>query len=134
VAHNKIFFEHPTTQVSKEAPVGFSWTLLAFGIFVPIFRGHWRWAFILFMAHLILMIVASILFTGRANAAEMTQVAPSLIDIPMAFYYNSIYIRELVETGYKAKAILKGNVEAVSHQLKFEIPEINSAPSIKWKA
>ena len=134
MAHNKIFFEHPTTKDSKEAPVGFSWTLLAFGIFVPLFRGHWRWAFILFMAHFILMMIASILFTGRANAEEITQIAPSLIDIPMAFYYNSIYIRELVETGYKAKAILRGNIEEVSHQLQVEIPAVKSDSSIRWKA
>lgn len=62
--------------------VGFSWTTFFFGFFVPLFRGDWKWFFI--------MLVAGILTAGLSN-------------IVFCFIYNKIYTRDLLESkGYEA--------------------------------
>ena len=41
-----ISFENKRSNQLKLAPVGYSWTNLIFGFFVPLFRGDWKWAII----------------------------------------------------------------------------------------
>lgn len=60
----------------KTGYVGFSWTTLFFGFFVPIFRGDW------FMV--MVMLVLNI-------------VAPFLSAIILGFVYNKMYTRGLIE-------------------------------------
>lgn len=60
--------------------VGFSWTCLFFGFFVPICRGDWKW--------FLIMVVACSLTVCFAN-------------LVFCFIYNKIYTRDLLETrGY----------------------------------
>ena len=59
---------------------GFSWTMLFFGIFVPLYRGDWKWFLIILIANIFTYGWASIVF---------------------AFIYNKIYINDLLEKGYK---------------------------------
>ena len=59
---------------------GFSWTMLFFGIFVPLYRGDWKWFLIILVANLFTYGLASVVF---------------------AFIYNKIYINDLLEKGYK---------------------------------
>lgn len=65
----------------KECPVGFSWIVFFFAGFVALFRGDLKWFIILSICGL------------------------SVIGIIPLFYfsanYNKIYIRELLEKGYK---------------------------------
>ena len=55
--------------------VGFSWTTLFFGFFVPLCRGDWKWFFI--------MIIACLLTFGFANFV-------------FCFIYNKIYTKSLL--------------------------------------
>ncbi|GHV41285.1 hypothetical protein FACS1894187_22910 [Synergistales bacterium] len=55
--------------------VGFSWTVLFFGPFVPLLRGDYKWA--------VIMLVFDI-FTGH------------LASLVLAFMYNKIYTRSLI--------------------------------------
>ena len=55
--------------------VGFSWTTLFFGFFVPLIRGDWKWFFII--------IIAALLTFGLAN-------------IVFCFIYNKIYTKSLL--------------------------------------
>jgi hypothetical protein len=55
--------------------VGFSWTCLFFGFFVPLFRGDWKW-------FLIMLIVCLCTF-GLAN-------------LVLCFIYNRIYTKALL--------------------------------------
>ena len=64
----------------KVVKEGFSWTMLYFGIFVPLCRGAWNWFLITLIANLFTYGLASVVF---------------------AFIYNKIYINDLLEKGYK---------------------------------
>ena len=59
---------------------GFSWTMLFFGVFVPLYRGDWKWFLIILIANIFTYGWASVVF---------------------AFIYNKIYINDLLEKGYK---------------------------------
>jgi len=74
-----INLKHKDTGVVKTAPIGFSWTSLFFGVFVPLIRGDIKWFF---------MGLAIAIFT----------LGIGWIFIP--FIYNKIYIKNLMEKGY----------------------------------
>lgn len=66
--------------IVKNGYVGFSWTTLFFGFFVPLFRGDWLW--------LLIMLILGIFTSGIAN-------------IVLAFLYNKIYTNKLLEDGWQ---------------------------------
>ncbi|WP_067729106.1 hypothetical protein [Oceanobacillus damuensis] len=87
--------------VGKEVKVGFSWTTFFFGFFPALFRGDLKWAAIMFVIEAIL---------GSFTLGIGAWVAA----IVFSFVYNKIYIKELLEKGYKpadqsAKDILQQN-------------------------
>ena len=67
----------------KEAPVGFSWTVFFVSWLVPLSRGDWKWALIIFVPIFITFGLSSILF---------------------AFIYNRTYIEGLLKQGYTIKS------------------------------
>ena len=82
----------------REAPVGFSWTTFFLSFWVPLTRGDWMWAIIMFVAIFITFGFAGILF---------------------AFIYNRLYIESLLKQGYSVKSFTgeKKEIEA-SAQIK----------------
>ena len=74
----KINMKTPTG-IIKQVKLGFSWTMLFFGIFVPLFRGDIKW-------FLITLLVACV------TAGFSWFVFP--------FIYNKIYIKEMIEKGW----------------------------------
>lgn|SRR5690625_2023592 len=72
----------------KEVKIGFSWTTLIFGFFPALFRGDLKWAAIMFIAG---VFVGAITFGAGAWVLWLV----------FAFIYNKIYIRDLVERGYR---------------------------------
>jgi hypothetical protein len=85
----KIIFEHPQTGETKEAPVGFSWTMLFFGVFVPLFRGDFKWALITFLAAIVTFGISWFVFP---------------------FIYNKLYIKDLLSKGFKVKDVIGGDI------------------------
>ncbi|MEO2207890.1 DUF2628 domain-containing protein [Paenibacillus pabuli] len=74
--------------VTKNVKVGFSWTTLFFGFLPALFRGDLKWAVIMFL------IAAAIgVFTFGFGAW--------VSGIVFSFVYNKIYIKELLEKGYR---------------------------------
>lgn len=69
--------------VMKKAPVGFSWTMLLFGPFVPLFRGDIKWT-ILYL--LVVFVTLPLYGIGW---------------LILPFIYNKRYIINLLERGYK---------------------------------
>jgi hypothetical protein len=65
--------------VTKEVKKGFSWTMLFFGIFVPLARGDWKWFLISLIAGFVTVGISWLIFP---------------------FFYNKIYLNELLEKGY----------------------------------
>lgn len=75
----KIQLKYPSSNVMKNCKVGFSWTMFFFGLFVPIVRGDLKWTFF----SLVLMFITFGLFW-----------------FILPFFYNKVYIKDLLEKGY----------------------------------
>ena len=103
MAHSWLVMEQPNTRHVKEAPLGYSWSMLFFGVFVPVVRSDWKWAFVSF-------------------ALAIATLGLSWLILP--FLYNAIYAKGLIGEGFKAKAI-RGQVptiEMAQPQVGMEIP------------
>jgi len=105
MAYTTITFENPHTGEIKQAPVGFSWTVLFFGFFPPLFRGDWKWAVIMFILAMITFGLSGLVFM---------------------FIYNKLYIKDLIGSGFKAKSIASGNVDEVSAKIGVQIPMLQA--------
>ena len=79
MAFSTLNLKHPEFEVTKEFPVGFSWTILFFGFFPPLFRGDFKWGLIMLIAALFTSFISSLIFM---------------------FIYNKIYLKSLLEMGY----------------------------------
>ena len=74
----KINMKTPTGIV-KQVKLGFSWTMLFFGVFVPLFRGDIKWFLITLLAAMLTCGVAWFVFP---------------------FFYNKVYIKDMIEKGW----------------------------------
>ena len=101
MAYTKIVFENPHTGYIREAPVGFSWTVLFFGFFPPLFRGDWKWGIIMFLLSLFTWGLSGFVFM---------------------FIYNKFYIKDLIGSGFKATSVETGNIDEVSKKLRIRLP------------
>lgn len=78
--------------VRKEVKVGFSWTTFFFGFFVPLIRGDIKWSAIMFILSLLL-------------GSFTMGIGAFISGIVFSFKYNGIYIKELLDKGYRAVTI-----------------------------
>ena len=103
MAYNTIYFENPHNGQLREAPVGFSWTVFFFSCFPPIFRGDWKW--------FIIMVILALATAGLSGFVFI-------------FMYNKIYIKELINTGYKVRSIEIGTIEQMSNKLGIKLESL----------
>ncbi len=102
MAYDTIYFENPHTGEMRNAPVGFSWTTMFFGFFPPLFRSDWKWAIIMFLLFAVTFGVSSFVFP---------------------FFYNRLYIRDLINRGFVAKATEKGSdLDWLSRKVGIRMP------------
>ena len=66
--------------VTKQVKAGFSWTMLFFGVFVPLVRGDWK--------YFIISLIAGVFTFG-------------LSWLVFPFFYNKLYLNDLLNNGYK---------------------------------
>ena len=84
----KIQLLNETSGERKDLKVGFSWTYLFFTLFVSLFRKDWKWLGIALLVAFLSSVVDMIFVNW-------------VYSLVMAFFYNKIYAKELVEKGYK---------------------------------
>ena len=96
MAYTTLYMENPRTGQTRKAPLGFSWTGLFFGPFVPALRGDWTWTFIW---------LALLCFT--ATIAHWV----------MPFFYNKLYARKLVENGYIVPGLADSELQEYSYKV-----------------
>ncbi len=101
MAHATVILESPLTGKIREAPIGFSWTVLFFSFFPPLFRNDWKW-------------FAIMLFAFSASGGLSTFV--------FCFFYNKWYLKDLLGDGFKAKTISTGTFETASLSIGVQIP------------
>ena len=104
MAYTTIHFKNPITNEMKQAPVGFSWTTFFFGLFPALFRSDWKWAAIMGLCALVTWGFSSIVF---------------------CFIYNSLHIKDLVNSGFKAVSIDDNNLAGASSNVGIIIPELD---------
>lgn len=104
MAHSKTVLINPDTGETTEAPIGYSWTTLFFGFFPALFRGDIKWASIVFAVAFI--------------------VGP-LSPIGFSFFYNKLYIKKNISSGWKVKS----NVDETSKYVGFEPSKITYSDS-----
>ena len=74
-----ILLVNNVTGEQKQVKKGFSWTMLFFGVFVPLLRGDWKWFLITFALAILTSGVSWLVFP---------------------FFYNKLYINDLLQKGY----------------------------------
>lgn len=62
-----IRLKNVSTGLVVEAPTGFSWTNVIFGFFVPLFRGMYGYAAVCFLANLVTIGFAALVFPFLIN-------------------------------------------------------------------
>lgn len=72
----------------KSGYVGFSWTVLFFGCFVPLFRGD-------FLAALVMLVGGAIIGGLTAGTGIL------IVELVLAFAYNKYYTKNLINQGYQ---------------------------------
>jgi hypothetical protein len=122
MANNTLYFKNPNTGETRKAPVGYSWTVLIFSFFTPILRSDYKWAVIIFITHCLAVVIAE-LFAPRPD------VVVFYIALLVSFFYNNMYIKELVKKGFHVYKAEKGELSEVLNIYKsknlgadFEIP------------
>lgn len=83
----KIILKHDSGLI-KVVKKGFSWTSFFFGLFVPLLRGDLKWGIIIF----VLQLLAGAFTFG---------LGVFVVSFIFACFYNKIYIKGLLEKGYK---------------------------------
>lgn len=104
MAFTKLLMENPQTGAQKEAPVGVSWTVLFFGFLPPLFRGDIKWG---------LIILAFWLFSA------------GLTNIIFMFFYNKLFIQELLGQGFKVRSLDETRRQDVLNNLGIHLPGVS---------
>ncbi len=106
MADNILTMENPRTGQIKEASIGFSWTTLLFGIFVPLIRGNGKWAIIMFLLALVTVGLSWLVFP---------------------FIYNRLYLKDLIGNGFKARSAAHGSIGGVASRLGLSVPLLDDS-------
>jgi hypothetical protein len=99
-----VTFENPKTGQIKQAPIGFSWTVLFFGAIPALFRGHWSGFAIMFIFALVTFGLSRLVFM---------------------FIYNKMYVNHLIGEGYKANTA-SSDLDYIQGKLGLTLPKLET--------
>ena len=96
-----ITLKHSVMENIRKCPTGFSITAFVFGGIVPLVRGNFKW-FILYYLIAIIYVVFFIMcaMTESETLIDILSFGGFGINAVFAFYYNAIYIKSSLESGY----------------------------------
>jgi hypothetical protein len=117
MANNTLYFKNPNTGENRKAPVGYSWTVLGFSFFPPIFRSDFKWAAIIFITILSAIVIAQV-FLPKPGIESFW------VGLLFSFFYNKMHIKELVKKGFHAYKAESGELSEVLSNFDFEIPTV----------
>ncbi|PHS69509.1 MAG: hypothetical protein COB23_06035 [Methylophaga sp.] len=117
MAKETLHFKSKHTDQMKKAPVGYSWTTLFFTIFVPLLRGDWKWAIIMF-----LIVIVFGAFVTTVAPTVPPQSIPLWTGIIFGFIYNKIYVQGLVSKGYEVTSAENGEIDEIEKKLSVTLP------------
>jgi hypothetical protein len=107
MAHGKITLINPLTDEIKTVPVGYSWTVLFWGFFPPLFRQDWKNFGIL---------AATLIVTGLMMLAFIPVIIFSFI------YNDKMCLKTLLENGWKIKGYLGSkNLDVVGGSVGYNL-------------
>lgn len=96
MSSRKRYLKHPVFKNIKEVPIGYSWTMFFFGIFVPLARSDWKAVIIGLGA-----IFTSFFLDLGIGVPGITTVLLLLFWIIWAGSYNRQYYERLIREGYE---------------------------------
>ena len=109
MAFDTAFLENPRTGQMRTAPLGFSWTTFFFGPFPMMFRGAWKWFFI--------VLVTALITYGLANLVWM-------------FIINRLHFNDLLKDGYKFKAANRTSYAEVGNYARGPVPALDETAAV----
>ena len=115
MANNTLDFKNPNTGENRKAPVGYSWTVLFWNFFPPIFRSDYKWAAFILFPTLLGIVIAELLAPSSGPVGFW-------VGLVFGFFYNKMHIKELVKKGFYAYKAEKGELSEVLSDFDFEIP------------
>ena len=126
MAFTQVTMQSPNLTKVKVAPIGFSWTVLFFYFFVPLFRRDWLMALVMFIFSVIGKNHRYLVYNFDIHYFyTMPHLVPpilaTIVHIVFAFTYNKMYLRRLIKKGYHALDE-KAKVQGLSAHLKIYIP------------
>lgn len=105
MAFDTVQLENPRTGQLRAAPIGFSWTTFFFGPFPMMFRGAWKWFFII--------LVTNVITWGFAGLVWM-------------FIINKLYLKDLINDGFRFRSALRANYEGVVQYAGIQVARVEA--------
>ena len=93
MAYDVAKLENPRTGHLRKAPLGYSWTTLFFGPFPMLFRGAWKWFFIILITNVITSGLAALVWS---------------------FLINRLYLNDLLDDGFALVSAGSSSLDKVS--------------------
>jgi len=59
---------------------------------------------------------------GSHSVAAVTMFTWGISNFLFAFIYNKLYLKDLIQAGFKAKSVERGSVGEIARKLKLDIP------------
>ena len=110
-----ITLENKKTNQMKLAPVGYSWTNLFFGFFVPLIRGDWKWGIIFLAVGIVTWGFGSIItsfFYNKRDAHE-PKVRHLHRNLPPHLHVRRVLAQDAADVGQRA--VGRGGAPLIRH-------------------
>jgi hypothetical protein len=106
MAYGTVHLKNETTNQLKNAPVGFSWTVLFFGGFPALFRSDWKWAIIMFLLQMCTLGWSGLVFS---------------------FIYNKLHLKDALMNGYTISNLTGCSKEQVAQYVGLDTNQFMQA-------